>query len=142
MATLENGQTCLEKQGMGARQEQTVRSDYNKTNEYSAIHPDALSDGDSKGRGSGSGGHSAWLPKCDGTVSNGINYSNFDTNPEDQIGNSYDINGRNDIPGREGQMARSLYNYRQPYGANVVNTSQNVNDGQYYVGQQIGQPKQ
>ena len=142
MSTIQNGQTCLEKQGINARHEQIVRSDYNITNQYSATHQDALSDGDAKGRGSGSGGHTAWTPKCDGTVSNAINYSNFDTNPEDKIGNLYDTEGRNDIPGRNGQMARSLYNYRQPYGANLVNTTQNVNDGQYFVGQQIGQPKQ
>jgi hypothetical protein len=32
-----------------------------------------------------------------------------------------------------------MYNKEVPYGANLVDTTQNVNDGQYFFGQQIGQ---
>jgi hypothetical protein len=32
-----------------------------------------------------------------------------------------------------------MYNKEIPYGPTLVNTTENVNDGQYFVGQQIGQ---
>lgn len=138
--TITNGQTCLEKNGMTSRHEQIVRSDYNIENQYSSIHQDAISDNDVQGKGHPTiKGHTHWLPSCDGTASNMIKYDNFATSPEDQIGGLYDIEGRNNIPGRKVQMARSLYNYQEPYGATLVDTTANVNDGQYFVGQQIGQ---
>jgi hypothetical protein len=58
---------------------------------------------------------------------------------EDQIGGKLDIEGYLDRPGRETQMRRSIYNYEAPYGSTLVDTTANVNDGQYFVGQQIGQ---
>ena len=63
-----------------------------------------------------------------------INYSNFDT---ENGGGLYDIKGRNDVGGRERSLARSKYNKEQPYGADLVNTSENIAQGQYYVGQTI-----
>lgn len=132
MATKNNkGQTCLEKHGISARHEQTVRSDYNIENEYSAVHPDAISDGDVQGKGARSGGHTHWLPQCDGEPSNTINYSNFATSPSDNIGGKYDVENRKE------QMIRSIYTYEEPYGANLVDTTENQNEGQYVVGQQI-----
>ena len=68
-----------------------------------------------------------------------IKYDNFATSPEDQIGGKLDIDGYLDRPGRKTQMARSIYNYQEEYGANLVDTTANVNEGQYFVGQQIGQ---
>ena len=136
--TLQNGQTCLEKRGMDERHNEIVRSDYNIENQYSATHPDALSDGDVQGKGAGHGGHSFYLPDCTKPTGQ-IDYSNFATSPDMQIGGKYDIEGRGDIPGRKVQMARSMYTYQEPYGPTLVNTTQNVNDGQYFVGQQIGQ---
>ena len=131
-STINNGQTCLEKRGYDARHEQIVRSDYNIENEYSATHKDAISDGDAKGRGAQHGGHSFFLPDC--TKPKGmIDYSNFATSPDMQIGNKYDIDGRGDIPGRKTQMARSLYNYENQYGTNSVNTEKNQADGQYIM---------
>jgi hypothetical protein len=141
MSTIQNGQTCLEKRGFTERHNEIVRSDYNIENQYSAVHPDALSNGDPQGKGANHGGHSHFLPDCT-KPSGEVNYSNFATSPTDQIGGEYDIEGYANRPGRRVQMARSLYNYEEPYGANLVNTTQNVNDGQYFVGQQIGQPKQ
>lgn len=126
-------QTCLEKFGINERHDEITRSDYNIENAYGPTHKDALSDGDAQGKGTG-GGHTHWLPSCDGGVpSNRINYSNFSTSPEDQIGGLYDIEGRGDFPGRKTQIARSLYNYENTYGSTSVDTTQNQADGQFIV---------
>ena len=129
--TIENGQTCLEKRGIEERSNEIVRSDYTQDNPYGATHPDALSDGDPQGKGTGSGGHTAWLPDCTKPMGQ-IDYSNFDTF---NGGGEYDINGRNDIGGRNRSIARSMYNSENPYGADLVNTSENIAQGQFFVGQ-------
>ena len=133
MATYSNGQTCLEKRGMDERHIEIARSDYNIENQYSASHLDALSNGDPLGKGTGHGGHGDWLPDCT-KPTNMIDYSNFDT---ENGGGSYDIDGRNGIGGRTRSLARSMYNKENMYGADLVNTEQNIIDGQYYVGQTI-----
>jgi hypothetical protein len=130
MATVENGQTCLEKRGMEERHQEITRSDYNIENQYGATHPDAISDGDAQGKGTGHGGHNAWLPDCT-KPTNMIDYSNFDTF---NGGGEYDIHGRNDVGGREKSLARSMYNSENEYGADLVNTAENIAQGQYYVG--------
>lgn len=123
-------QSCLEKRGIEERKNEIVRSDYNIDNQYSASHPDAISDGDPQGKGTNHGGHGAWLPDC--TKPTGmIDYSNFDTI---NGGGLYDIEGRNDIGGRKRAMASSMYNQEYQYGANLVNTEENVMQGQYQVG--------
>lgn len=132
-----SNQTCLEKRGMTERKTETARSDYNIENQYNSTHKDALSDGDPQGKGTGHGGHTHWLPDCtdaDYTTFK-INYSNFDT---ENGGGCYDIKGRNGIGGRDRALAMSLYNTENQYGPNSVDTTENVNDGQYYVGQQLG----
>ena len=133
--TLDNGQTCLEKRGMEERHQEITRSDYNIENQYGATHPDAISDGDAQGKGTGHGGHTHFLPDCTKPTTT-INYSNFDS---ENGGGYYDIEGRNGISGRKRAMATSLYNKEAQYGPTLVDTSANVADGQYYVGQQIGQ---
>lgn len=133
-------QTCLEKAGMTARHDEIVRSDYNIEDQYSSTHKDAISDGDVQGKGHPTvKGHTHWTPSCDGTANNMIKYDNFATSPSDQIGGKLDIDGYLDRPGRKTQMARSIYNYEEPYGPTSVDTSANVNDGQYYTDQRIGQ---
>ena len=127
MANINNGQTCLEKRGMDARHDQIVRSDYNIEDQYSATHKDALSDGDPQGKGTQHGGHTHFLPDCSQPTST-INYSNFDTF---NGGGEYDIKGRNGIGGRERALASSLYNNENQYGPTSVDTTANVNDGQY-----------
>ena len=132
MALLENGQTCLENRGIDEREKELARSDYNQNNQYSEGHPDAISDGDPLGKGTQHpGGTKDILPDCSKPL-NMIDYSNFDTF---NGGGSYDIQGRNGIGGRERSLARSLYNAENQYGANLVNTSENVAQGQYVVGQ-------
>ena len=134
-STVQNGQTCLEKRGMEERHEEITRSDYNIENQYGPTHPDAISDGDPQGKGTGHGGHTHFLPDCTKPTTT-INYSNFDS---ENGGGYYDIKGRNGISGRERALAISLYNKEIQYGPTLVDTSANVADGQYYVGQQIGQ---
>ena len=127
---LKNGQSCLEKNGIEERAVEMVRSDYNAENPYSDAHKDALADGDPLGKGTGySGGAQDTLPNCNGTRGM-IDYSNFDT---ENGGGLYDIKGRNEIGGRERSLARSLYNKEYQYGANLINTEQNVLEGQYHV---------
>lgn len=125
-----NGQSCLEKRGIEERNVEIVRNDYQRDdNEYSVEHKDALSDGDSRGKGTGHGGHTHWLPDCSGPIGM-INYSNFDTF---NGGDVYDINGRNDVGGRLKAMTYSLYNQNNQYSSISVSTELNRIEGQYYV---------
>ena len=135
MAILENGQSCLEKKGIDERNQEIVRSDYNSENTYGPTHADALATGDVQGKGVG-GSHTHFLPDCT-KPTNMIDYSNFSTSPDMQIGGLYDIEGRNDVGGRNKALASSIYNYEHPYGADLVNTSENVAQGQFYIGQTI-----
>lgn len=119
-------QTCLESISMEERKEEMVRSDYQRTNQYSATHNDALATGDAQGKGTGHGGHTHWLPNCSGTL--GVfDYSNFDTNASSGAGNDDDNDARTTA------MARSLYTYENTYSARSVDTSANVAEGQYQV---------
>ena len=129
------GQTCLEKRGIEERQIQTSRSDYNQFEEYGPTHKNALSDGDPQGKGNGSGGHGHWLPDCSGDNAsvNRINYSNFNTSPDAQIGGSFDVQGRNGVGGRQLALSSQLYNYKSEYGTNSVDTSANRKEGQYFT---------
>lgn len=125
------GQSFLEKAGIKERNEEIVRSIYNVDDEYSAIHDNAKSNGDVKGKGTGNGTAGAWLPDhSSGEASNAINYSNFDTQ---NGGGLYDIKGRNDIGGREKNVSRMLYNRENQYGPNLVNTEENIALGQFYI---------
>jgi hypothetical protein len=114
--------TCLEKRGDEARNEQIVRSDYNFNDQYSANHPDALSTGDSRGKGTGSTGHGDSLPDCNAPI-NVFNYSNFDTSYESHPGNNVDNEARNKA------MVKSKYSAATPYGDVQFNGQQ----GQYFV---------
>ena len=93
-------QSCLEYVSMDARHEQEARSDYQRDNQYSALHPDALASS-GNGKGTGHGGHSHWLPNCRGSI--GVfNLSNFDTSISSGAGNDCDNIARNK------SLARSL----------------------------------
>ena len=54
-----------------------------------------------------------------------INYSNFDTGISSGAGNNTDNEMRNKA------LARSLYNQENVYSAKLVDTSENVREGQY-----------
>ena len=131
--TIQNGQTCLERRGIEERHNEIVRNDYNIENQYGPTHKYAISDGDVQGKGTGHGGHTHYLPDC--TKPTGmIDYSNFDT---EHGGGKYDIEGRNNIGGRNRTLAYSLYNKENMYGQNLIDTKINKEDGQYYVGQTL-----
>ena len=85
-------QSCLEFTSMDARHIQEARSDYQRNNQYSATHPDALASS-GNGKGTGHGGHTHWLPNCRGTIGI-INYSNFDTDIRSGAGNDCDNTAR------------------------------------------------
>lgn len=120
-------QSCLEKRGIEERSVEIVRSDYNIENQYGPSHPDALSNGDVNGKGTGHGGHTHYLPDCNKPTST-IDYSNFDTL---NGGGLYDIEGRNDVGGRKKAINSSLYNNERQYSANLINTEINLLQGQY-----------
>lgn len=121
-------QTCLEVKGIEARNESLIRNDYTRMDEYSALHPDALSNGDHLGKGTGHGGHTHSVPDC--TKPSSIDYSNFDT---ENAGGIYDIEGRNGVGGRNFLKTISVFNENYEYGANLVDTSANVADGQIVI---------
>lgn len=118
-------QTCLEKNGIESRSEQIVRNDYTKSDEYSSLHKNALSDGDPQGKGTGHGGHTHSIPDCN--KGRGIDYSNFDTM---NGGGEFDIDGRNGIGGRNFLKSISKYNENYEYGPQLINTMANIADGQ------------
>jgi hypothetical protein len=135
-------QTCLEKTGINKRNDELVRNDYQKNDPYSATHEDALNKDennlDDKGKGTGSGGHTAFKPSCNPSIDgsqNMIDYSNFDTT---RGGNLYDVegceyNGTSKMAGRRFELLQNTYNKENPYGATSVDTSLNQEDGQYIV---------
>ena len=127
-------QSCLEKRGIEERNREIVRSDYNIEDQYGSTHKNAISDGDPQGKGTGHGGHTHFLPDCNKPTTT-IDYSNFDTV---NGGGSLDIKGRNGIGGRDRAMSISIYTQENPYGPTSVNTEKNIEDGQYFVGQQYG----
>ena len=67
-----------------------------------------------------------------GNTKSMMDYSNFDTKA-DNIGGSYDINGRNGVGGRTFLKNISIYNEENEYGVNSVDTTANVEDGQIIV---------
>lgn len=119
-------QTCLEKKGIESRNETVVRNDYNISDEYSALHTNAIGNGDPKGKGTAIGGHTHSTPDCEKPSS--INYANFDTA---NGGGLYDIEGRNGVGGRRFLMNISKYNAENEYGAHLVDTS--ANEGQIRI---------
>ena len=124
-------QSCLEYVSMDARHEQEARSDYQRDNQYSALHPDALASS-GNGKGTGHGGHSHWLPNCRGSICV-FNLSNFDTSISSGAGNDCDNIARNK------SLARSLYNTNNVYSQLLVDTSRNVREGQFV---NVYKPKQ
>lgn len=118
-------QTSLEKKGIDLRKETVVRNDYDRADNYSSIHKDAISDGDKKGKGTTHGGHTHSIP--DHNKPSTINYSTLDTT---NGGNLYDIEGLNGKGGRNFLTTISKYNKENEYGINSIDTSANLADGQ------------
>jgi len=124
-------QTALEAKAIEKRRSSLVKNNYNKEDEYSSMHKDALSDGDPQGKGSGHGGHTHYLPNPS-RPSTLIDYSNLDTEGKN-IGGQYDIEGRNGIGGRNFLKNISLYNEENQYGPSLIDTESNIQDGQIII---------
>lgn len=133
MAINNNKQSYLEKKGIEARKEQTIRSDYNINDGYSAEHEDAISNPTDKnkvmGKGTGNGGHQHYRPNHE-LPSTLINYGNLDTTAG---GGAYDIHGKNEVGGRKRLMTYNLYNSDNAYGPDSIDMSLNIDEGQYVI---------
>lgn len=133
MALNNKRQSALEAKGMIERQQEITRSDYNKQDAYSDSHEDAISHPDDPekvlGKGTQSGGHQHYTPDFS-KPSTLINYSNLDTT---NGGGYYDIHGRNEQGGRDRLMKINIYNKDNAYGPGSVDTTANINDGQYVM---------
>jgi hypothetical protein len=133
MALNNKRQSALEAKGIIERQQEITRSDYNKNDAYSATHEDAISHPDEPekvlGKGTNSGGHQHYTPDFS-RPSTLINYSNLDTT---NGGGYYDIHGRNEQGGRNRLLKINIYNKDNAYGPNSVDTTENINDGQYVI---------
>ena len=133
MALNNTKQSTLEQKGLEERRVEMVRSDSGKKNQYSETHEDALSHPDDSekvlGKGTNSGGHQHYTP--DHTKpSTLMNYSNLDTT---NGGGYYDIHGRNEQGGRDRLLKINIYNKENAYGPNSIDTSENIDEGQYVI---------
>lgn len=116
-------QTRLEKEGLNYRENNLPKSEYQReSNEYSAEHPNAKSDGDARGKGVGTAAHAYLLPD-----ENASKTSYKNTLITDKGGSSVDTTQRTYL------QSINLYNENRAYGPNSVDTSANVADGQIIV---------
>lgn len=134
MAINNTKQSNLERKGYEERNVELGRSDYNKkVNEYSDAHIDALSNPEdetkSLGKGTANGGHQAYVPDSS-KPSTLYNYSSLNTTAG---GGAYDIHGRNGDGGRNRLLKINIYSKDNAYGPNSVDTSANIDEGQYVV---------
>ena len=133
MALNNSKQSNLERKGIEERHIQIVRSDYSANDAYSESHEDALSNPSDKnkilGKGTNSGGHQHYTPDYT-KPSTLFNYSNLDTSAG---GGAYDIYGRNEQGGRERLLKMNFYSKDNAYGHDSVDTSANIEDGQYVL---------
>lgn len=132
-------QSCLEEKGIEAREYELSKSRYGFTpnDQYSANHPNALSDGDGLGKGVGNGGHGCILPDCSkatfdktlGILVTSTDSSNFNT---EEGGGLFDIEGRTKDGiegGRERSIAMSKYNVNNQYPPKDLSTDKNESFG-------------
>lgn len=124
--------TCLETRSIAERHEQMARQTYTKEDPYHVGHQDALATGDQNGKGTGSGGHTFYLPDC--TL--GINdftksFNQLDTHPNSGAGNCEDNQARNKA------FERMMYTHLRPYSYMNLDSSRNLAEGQYSVNRQV-----
>ena len=133
MAINNSKQSNLEKKGVEERKKEIIRSDYNRSDAYSEEHIDAIWNPDDEtkylGKGTGSGGHQHYVPNPN-LPSTSINYSNLKTT---EGGGAYDIHGRNGQSGRNRLVSINIYNKENSYGFDSVDSSANIEDGQYVL---------
>lgn len=133
MALNNKRQSTLEERAIEERHKEIVRSDYNKSDAYSESHEDAISNpsdvNKAQGKGTNNGGHQHYVPDFSKSPTS-YNYSNFDTSAG---GGAYDIHGRDGKGGRDRLVKINLYSKENEYSANAIDTSNNINDGQYVI---------
>lgn len=121
-------QSRLESEAIDIRKEHLVKNDYQRTvNEYDESHNDALSDGDPLGKSTGNG---ITYSVPDASKSKYQYTHNVDT---ENGGGLYDIDGRNGMGGRKRAQVINLYSQEKQYGENSVDTTKNIEEGQYVV---------
>ena len=132
MADIKNQQR-LETNAIEKRQELVIKNKYKRgegesdtIHQYNEQHPDALSNGDPLGKGTGKSMTAAPNPGVMKTRA--ISYTNIDTH---NGGGSYDIDGREPVGGgRNWSMTRNLYNMDGEYGPESVDMTENIRQGQ------------
>ena len=138
-------QSNLERIGIDEREREFIASPYkyDEQNPYSATHPDALSDGDTKGKGSGKSMSALSIPTVKGThkSTKGTFGVTIDTDIDSKIGGKYDIEGTKGVSGAfQGDAGRdflvggglNMYSEKNEYGQESVDTTKNIT-GQYWV---------
>jgi hypothetical protein len=149
MAQLPNGQTCLENIALTHRPVLKNKNEYLDTIPYDVSHPNAIADGDARGRGVG-GAHTHSTPDCTKADYIGEHFMSaydYDSIKTDRgadcaggAGDCVDINGRPGLAFSGRNALLGINNYSEcgiQYSADYVNTLQNVADGQYVVGETV-----
>ena len=146
MARLPDGQTCLENVGITHRPILLNKNEYSKTEIYDVNHPNALATGDARGKGTAHGGHTHSIPDCKTAQYIGEHFQSdilqqIDTFPDSGPnstggGDCIDVGGLKGVSptGRNRLLGINMFNYETQYDSNYVNTSKNVEDGQFVVG--------
>ena len=135
-------QSNLENLANEERQREFVKSPYvySETDPYSAEHPDALADGDAKGKGTGESLSHLNIPEKKGTHATAT-MMGITVNTTDKAGGLYDVEGTQGVQGAfQGDAGRkyllyggmNLYNPENEYGQESVDTSSNI-PGQFWV---------
>lgn len=138
-------QSNLEKIGIDEREQEFIKSpySYNEETPYSATHPDALADGDSKGKGTGTPmTHLSLQDLKKGRYDEFRGWGEtLNTDITNGAGGEYDIEGTKGVNGAfQGDSGRNYlafgavnaYNAGNEYGKESVDTSKDV-PGQYWV---------
>lgn len=130
-------QTRLEQEGIKIRKETIIKNDFNnKTDVYNEEHDKTRSHNDElhpHGKGTGHPGHTHTIPNRYASKT-AIDKTQFDT---ENGGGSYDIfgygkvGGKNKAGGRNFSKSINLYSSERQYNENSVDTSKNVEDGQW-----------
>lgn len=138
-------QSNLERIGIDERAQELIKSPYtyNEENKYEASHPDALADGDAKGKGTGTPMSFLSIPTEKKRHDDPQTYGEtLNTDIDNGAGNSYDKDGTKGVDkafqgdaGRNYLIGTSHLNPYGPeneYGKDSVDTSKNI-VGQYWV---------
>ena len=117
-------QSRLEQEGINYRQTRVLNKDrYQRDlNEYGAGHPDAMSDGDVRGKDVEDSVYTYLVPN-----KNESKTSYKETVRTDAGGNSVDINKR------KGDSLINMYSDNAQYGIDSIDMSQNIAEGQIEI---------